>query len=315
MNQDAPEWKLITELATASLKEQKRARRWNILFRGLIFTYLFVLLFMFTVNSPQSKSGLSSIGPHTAVIKINGIIMADEPAGAQAVNSALNDAFKDKNTKAVLLAINSPGGSPVQAGYIYDEIKRLRGKHPQVKVYASISDIGASGAYYIAAAADEIYADKASLVGSIGVISASFGYVGIMQKLGIERRVYTSGKSKAFLDPYSPVNEKNIEHWQTVLKTTHGQFIDQVKAGRGKRLQDDPEIFSGLMWTGEQALEKGLVDGLASPSQVARDIIGESNMVDFTVPLHPLDKVLKQLGVSVEAAVRSVLLQQASLRY
>lgn len=315
MNQDAPEWKLITELATASLKEQKRARRWNILFRGLIFTYLFVLLFMFTVNSPQSKSGLSSIGSHTAVIKINGIIMADEPAGAQAVNSALNDAFKDKNTKAVLLAINSPGGSPVQAGYIYDEIKRLRGKHPQVKVYASISDIGASGAYYIAAAADEIYADKASLVGSIGVISASFGYVGIMQKLGIERRVYTSGKSKAFLDPYSPVNEKNIEHWQTVLKTTHGQFIDQVKSGRGKRLQDDPEIFSGLMWTGEQALEKGLVDGLASPSQVARDIIGESNMVDFTVPLHPLDKVLKQLGVSVEAAVRSVLLQQASLRY
>lgn len=315
MEQQKPEWKLIEQLATASLQEQKKARRWSILFKCLTFTYLFVLLFMFTSNSQNANPQMGAGGPHTAVVQVKGIILADEPAGAAAINTALREAFDDDNTKAVLLDINSPGGSPVQAGYVYDEIKRLRTLKPEIKVYAVISDIGASGAYYIAAAADEIYADKASLVGSIGVISASFGYVDVMQKLGIERRVYTSGESKSFLDPYSPVNDKNIEHWQTVLKSTHKQFISQVKNGRGERLEDDGEIFTGLMWTGEQALEKGLVDGLASPTQVARDIIGEENLVDFTVPLHPLDKVLKQLGVSVQAAVTQVLMQRPSLQY
>lgn len=203
--------------------------------------------------------------------------------------------------KGVILRINSPGGSPVQSGYVYDEIRRLRSLHPDIKLYAVISDLGASGAYYIASAADQIYADKASLVGSIGVTAAGYGFVGTMEKLGVERRTYTSGEHKSFLDPFQPQKADETQFWQGVLDTTHRQFIASVKQGRGDRLKDKdhPELFSGLVWSGEQALPLGLIDGLGSASSVARDVIGEKELVDFTVEESPFDRFSKKLGASV----------------
>jgi len=199
------------------------------------------------------------------------------------------------------MRINSPGGSPVQAGYVYDEIRRLRGEYPDIKLYAVIADLGASGAYYIASAADEIYADKASLVGSIGVTAAGYGFVGSMEKLGVERRTYTAGEHKAFLDPFSPEKPEERAFWQGVLNTTHQQFIAMVKQGRGDRLKDKdhPELFSGLVWSGEQAKVLGLVDGLGSASYVAREIVGEKDLVDFTVQESPFDRFSKRIGASV----------------
>lgn len=199
------------------------------------------------------------------------------------------------------MRINSPGGSPVQSGYVYDEIRRLRGEYPDIKLYAVITDLGASGAYYIASAADQIYADKASLVGSIGVTAAGYGFVGTMEKLGVERRTYTAGEHKAFLDPFQPQKPEETAFWQSVLETTHKQFIASVKQGRGERLKDKehPELFSGLIWSGEQALGLGLVDALGSAGYVARDVVGEKDLVDFTVKESPFDRFSKRLGASV----------------
>ena len=224
-----------------------------------------------------------------------------EAASADKIITALRNAFEDKGTRGVILRINSPGGSPVQSGYIYDEIKRLRQLYPAIPLYAVITDLGASGAYYIASAADHIYADKASLVGSIGVTAASFGFVETLEKLGIERRVYTSGEHKAFLDPFQPQKDSETQFWQSVLGATHQQFIDSVKKGRGERLkwQEHPELFSGLVWSGEQALELGLVDALGSSSMVAREVIGERTLVDFTVEDSPFDRFAKHFGSSV----------------
>ena len=229
------------------------------------------------------------------------MIADKEAASADNIVSSLRAAFKDEKTRGVILRINSPGGSPVQSGYIYDEMRRLRAEHPTIKLYAVISDLGASGAYYIASAADEIYADKASLVGSIGVTAAGFGFVGTMEKLGVERRVYTSGEHKAFLDPFQPPKEEEAQFWRSVLETTHRQFIASVKEGRGDRLKSEehPELFSGLIWSGEQALQLGLVDALGSTSYVAREVIGEKELVDFTVEESPLDRFTKKLGASV----------------
>jgi protease-4 len=253
--------------------------------------------------SPALKldKAASSAEHHTALIEVRGMIMADEEASADNIVSSLRAAFEDKKTKGIVLRINSPGGSPVQSGYIYDEIKRLRGEHPDIKVYAVISDLGASGAYYIASAADQIYADKASLVGSIGVTAATFGFVGVMEKVGVDRRVYTSGEHKAFLDPFQPQKEEETRFWQGVLETTHKQFIDSVKKGRGERLKVDqhPELFSGLIWSGEQALQLGLVDALGSSSYVAREVIGAKDIVDFTREENPFDRFTKKLGASV----------------
>jgi protease-4 len=229
------------------------------------------------------------------------MIADTEAASADNIVGSLRAAFEDEKTKGVILRINSPGGSPVQSGYIYDEIRRLRAQKPDIKVYAVITDLGASGAYYIASAADQIYADKASLVGSIGVTAAGFGFVGTMEKLGVERRTYTSGEHKAFLDPFQPPKPDETAFWQGVLDTTHKQFIASVKAGRGDRLKDKdhPELFSGLVWTGEQAVGLGLVDGLGSASYVARDIIGEKEMVDYTVQESAFDRFSKKMGASV----------------
>ena len=299
---DDKTWALIEKTMLASGREQRRARRWGIFFKLLTFAYLIVMVVLFTpLLSRGKKGGVTESGAHTALIELKGVIADDEKASADNVVTALRKAFDDSNTRGVVLRINSPGGSPVQSGYIYDEIKRLRGLHPDIKLYAVITDLGASGAYYVASAADAIYADKASLVGSIGVTAASFGFVGTMEKLGVERRVYTSGEHKAFLDPFQPQKPEETQFWQQVLDTTHQQFIDSVKKGRGDRLKVEghPELFSGLVWSGEQALCLGLIDGPGSASYVARDVVKEERLVDYTQEDPPFDRFAKRHGASV----------------
>jgi protease-4 len=297
---DARSWKLLEKTLLAGVQEQRRSRRWGIFFKSLTFLYLVAALFIFSPLMDFEK-GASRKTSHTALIDIQGMIADKEAASADNIVTALRAAFDDEKTKGVILRINSPGGSPVQSGYIYDEIRRLRALKPDIKVYAVISDLGASGAYYIASATDQIYADKASLVGSIGVTAAGFGFVGTMEKLGVDRRTYTSGEHKAFLDPFQPPKPDETAFWQGVLDTTHKQFIASVKAGRGDRLKDKehPELFSGLVWTGEQAVALGLVDGLGSSSSVARDVIGEKDIVDYTVQESPFDRFSKKLGASM----------------
>lgn len=297
---DQKSWKLLEKTLLAGIQEQRRSRRWGIFFKLLTFVYLIGALFLFSPGLDFEKSAASSTS-HTALIEIEGMIADKEPASADNIVGSLRAAFEDKNTKGVILRINSPGGSPVQSGYVADEIRRLRAEKPAIKVYAVISDLGASGAYYIASAADQIYADKASLVGSIGVTAAGFGFVGTMEKLGVDRRTYTSGEHKAFLDPFQPQKADETAFWQGVLDTTHKQFIASVKQGRGDRLKDKdhPELFSGLVWTGEQALPLGLIDGLGSASYVAREVIGEKEMVDYTVQESAFDRFSKKLGASV----------------
>ena len=296
---DDKSWKLLEKTLLAGIQEQRRARRWGILFKALTFCYLIMVLFLFSPLMDMERSATSSA--YTALIDVRGVIADKEAASADSLVTSLQAAFDDPKVKGVVLRINSPGGSPVQSGYVYDEIRRLRGLHPDIKVYAVISDLGASGAYYIASAADEIYADKASLVGSIGVTAAGFGFVGAMDKLGIQRRAYTSGEHKAFLDPFEPEKPDETKFWQGVLNVTHEQFIASVKQGRGDRLKDKdhPELFSGLVWTGQQALPLGLIDGLGNASSVARDVIGEKELVDFTVQESAFDRFSKKLGASV----------------
>ncbi|RMF18307.1 MAG: signal peptide peptidase SppA [Gammaproteobacteria bacterium] len=309
--QSEREWKIIEGLLMESYKEQKRARRWGIVFKLLTFAYLFVLLVLFAQG--MSPAGGLVHGPHTAVVDIKGVIAEDEDANADAIVAGLRDAFEAENSVGIVLRINSPGGSPVQAGYVYDEIRRLRALYPEKKVYAVISDLGASGGYYIAAAADEIYADKASLVGSIGVTAAGFGFHEAIRKLGIERRNFTSGEHKLFLDPFSPLKEEEVTFWREVLQTTHKQFIEQVRKGRGERLNETPELFSGLIWTGEQALKLGLVDGLGSAGYVAREVIGEEQIVNYTPRPDPFQELVSKLGASLgEGAIRA--LGQATLQ-
>lgn len=295
---------VLEKLVGSLTAEQRKSRRWGIFFKVLTFLYLFALLFMF--RGPLTGGfSTSSVESHTAVVEVTGTIASDTHASADHLVGALRRAFEAENSKAVVLRINSPGGSPVQAGYVYDEIVRLREEYPDKKVYAVISDIGASGAYYIAAAADEIYANRASLVGSIGVVSGGFGFTNLMEKVGVERRLYTAGENKAFLDPFSPEEPGEVEFWQDVLKNTHEQFIEYVRKGRGDRLVSDEKLFSGLVWTGEQALELGLVDGLGSTSWVARELVGEEELVDYTVQPSPLKQFTDTLGLSLVSALRT----------
>ncbi|KAA0875464.1 signal peptide peptidase SppA [Nitrincola tapanii] len=294
------EWRLIEKIVSSLHVEQRRARRWGIFFKLLTFSYLFGLLGMYFIGgglSPSKKES-NERSPHVAVVEVRGVIADTADASADNVIRSLRRAFAAEQSRAVILRINSPGGSPVQAGYINDEIKRLRALHPEKPIYAVITDIGASGGYYIAVAADEIYADKASLVGSIGVTASSFGFVNLIEKLGVERRIMTSGENKAFLDPFSPLREEEKLFWQTVLDTTHQQFIRVVREGRGERLQDDEDLFSGLVWSGEQALELGLVDGLASSSQLAREKHDLEALLDYTFVPSPFDRFFDRLGVT-----------------
>lgn len=310
-NSEAQALKSLEAVVDRSLEEQKKARRWSNFFKILTFAYITFFLLMMVFKMFQGESTFGGNSSHVGVVDIKGVIAADELANANDVAGALRRAFENENCKAILLAINSPGGSPVQSGQVYDEIKRLRGLHPEKKVYAAISELGASGAYYIAAAADEIYADKASLVGSIGVVGSSFGFVEAMEKLGVERRQYTAGEHKGFLDPFLPKNAKETEFWQGVLKITHDQFVSVVREGRGDRLKETPDLFSGLIWSGEQALEMGLVDGLGSGGFVSREIIGEEELVDYTIKPDPLQQALSRFGVSVGRGIARASLAQS----
>lgn len=297
---------LIARLAFASLNEQRRTRRWNIFFKAIFLAYLLIVLLIILVPEERGGAALTT-GKHTALIDIRGVIADNTEASADNIISGLRTAFDDKNTVGVILRINSPGGSPVQAGYVNDEIKRLRKQHPSIRVYAVITDLCASGGYYIASAADDIYADKASIVGSIGVIMNGFGFVDTMKKLGVERRLFTAGAHKGFLDPFSPLKPDEVKYIKTMLENIHQQFITVVKEGRGKRLKDDPALFSGLVWTGEQGKALGLVDGLGSASYVAREIIGAKNIVDYTVKPDFFSRFTKRLGMAMGEALGTQL--------
>ena len=289
---------MINRLAFASLNEQRRSRRWNILFKSLTFAYLFFIAAILLLPGAGDQKGMHT-GKHTALVEVEGVIAADERASADNIITGLRNAFEDNDTAGVILRINSPGGSPVQAGYVNDEIKRLRAKYPNTKLYAVVTDICASGGYYIAAAADEIYADKASMVGSIGVIMNGFGFVEGMKKLGIDRRLYTAGESKAFLDPFTPEKKKDVAHIQTMLENIHNQFINVVKEGRGNKIKQDPSIFSGLIWTGEESVKLGLIDGLGSSSYVAREIIKAEHIENFTPRERLFERFASRLGTSM----------------
>ena len=303
---DQWERKVIQDLAFAAIKEQRASRRWGYVFKGLVLLYL-VAVFLLTVN-PFSKSSTAT-GPHTALVEISGMIALGMEANADVVVSGLRKAFDNKDAKGLIIRLNTPGGSPVQSGVINDEILRLRATRPDFPVYAVVQDICASGGYYIAVAANEIYADKASIVGSIGVRMDSFGFTEAIDKLGIERRAITSGQNKAFLDPFKPLKQEDVAHANTMLDNIHQQFIDVVKAGRGDRIagQDEDMLFSGLFWTGEQSVDLGLIDGLASSSQVAREIVGAENIVDYTLRPSYLDRFAGRIGSSIG----NVLLQHA----
>lgn len=304
---------ILNRLAFASLNEQRRSRRWGIFFKILTFIYIGAVLFYIPTDWRETTI---TGGAHTALIEVEGVIASDSEASADLIVTGLRAAFKDKNTKGIILRINSPGGSPVQAGYIYDEIKRLRKEHENTKVYAVIADICASGGYYIAAAADEIYADKASLVGSIGVLMNGFGFVGTMDKLGVERRLITAGEHKGMMDPFSPLKKADQQHMQNMIDGVHKQFIEVVKKGRGDRLKDNPDLFSGLVWNGDKSVELGLVDALGSSSYVAREIIGAEKIVDYTPRANFIDRFANQLGTSVaKTMIQTLGLQNAGLRY
>jgi protease-4 len=292
-----PNWErqTIEKLALSALQEQKRARNWSIFFKTLTFLYLFALLF-FALEwiGPSSNS----LGSHTALIDIDGVIGAGESVNADSTVSSLRAAYEDKHTKGIILRINSPGGSPVQAGIINDEIHRLRKLNPKIPVYAVIEDICASGGYYIAVAADKIYVDKASIVGSIGVLMDGFGFTGTMQKLGVERRLMTAGANKGFMDPFSPINPAHTAHAQAMLNEIHQQFIAVVREGRGKRLKETSEMFSGLFWSGEKAIGMGLADAFGNSDYVAREVIKEENVVDFTAHEGSADRFAKRFGAA-----------------
>lgn len=305
---DNDKWQqdVVNRLAFAALNEQRRSRRWNIFFKTLFMAYLFLIFFAIYFPERDGKAGLS-VGKHTALVEVNGVIADSTDANADDIVSGLRSAFKDKNTVGIILRINSPGGSPVQAGYVYDEIKRLRKKYPDIKLYAVVSDMAASGGYYIAAAADEIYADKASIVGSIGVLMNGFGFVDALDKLGIERRLYTAGKHKGMLDPFSKEDPEEVAHINGMLNNIHQQFITAVKEGRGDRLKEDENTFSGMFWTGEEGVQLGLVDGLGSSSYVAREIIKQKKIVDYTVQPDYLELFADRFGAASAKGMAELL--------
>ncbi|ADE13693.1 signal peptide peptidase SppA, 36K type [Nitrosococcus halophilus Nc 4] len=290
------EREVLERLAFSALKEQRRARRWNIFFKILFAGYLLVFLLLYLPNG-LSAPGITT--PHTALVEVDGLISADSFASAENIKKGLQTAFESEHSRGVILHINSPGGSPVQTGRINDEIHRLRQEHPNIPLYAVISDVCASGGYYIAVAADQIYADKASIVGSIGALINGFGFVDAMEKLGVERRLFAAGDYKGFLDPFSPIKESEAQHIQKMLENIHKQFIQIVKDGRGERLKEDPSLFSGLVWTGEQALTLGLIDGLGSSDYVAREIVGAEKIVNYTPKPGFLERFSAQIGATL----------------
>ena len=303
------ERKAIERLAGAALQEQRRARRWGIFFKLLTFAYVTVILFM---AMDWGGRGEATSGKHTALVELSGVIAPGADASSERVNAALLAAFKDENTQGVVVRINSPGGSPVQANSIYDEMRRLRKKHPNVPLYAVVEDVCASGGYYVAVGADKIYVAKSSILGSIGVRMDSFGVTGLMDKIGVERRLITAGQNKGFLDPFLPVDEAQKRHAQALLEDVHRQFIGVVREGRGARLKETPDIFSGLVWTGQQSLELGLADAYGSLDYVAREVVKAENIVDFTQKENLAEKFARRFGAGAASAVME-LAQRAAL--
>lgn len=308
MSQDQEERKqqqwersVLEDLATDALKERRRTRRWGIFFKLLTFTYLGVLLYLLLPD----KLDLDAMEPkekHTALVELDGVIAAKDGVSADSVVTGLRAAFKDEATKAVVLRINSPGGSPVQSSYIQKEIQRLRAEYTDTPLYAVVSDICASGGYYVASAADAIYVNESSIVGSIGVLMNGFGFTDAMDKLGVERRLLTAGEHKGILDPFSPLSEFQKTHAQSMLDELHTTFISVVREGRGDKLKGGDELFSGLFWSGNRAVELGLADGIGSTGYVAREVIGAEDIVDFTPAEDPLQKLADRLGIAAANA-------------
>lgn len=293
--------KIVHKLAFAAINEQRRARRWRIFFLFLFFAYLTpILIVVYDMGGKGYSTGDENGDKgHTAVVKLSGVIASGEEAGAENVVAGLEAAFKHENTKAVVLEINSPGGSPVQSSYIYNEINRLRDKFKAIPVYTVVSDIAASGGYFVAAATDRIYVNRSSLVGSIGVRMDNFGFVELMNKIGVERRLLTAGENKGLLDPFLPEDSGQKAHIQAMLNEVHQHFIDAVKSGRGERLVEHDDLFSGLIWTGEKAIQLGLADDYGTSKSVARDIVKAEKLVDFTPRGALLDRLAERLGASM----------------
>jgi protease IV len=306
------EREVIEKLALAAITEQTRARRWGVFFKSLVFCYLTIVLGVTLYPVLKKDMGIDS-KEHTAVIDVTGPIAEDKDANAASIIESLRNAVKDKQTKGIILHSNSPGGSPVQSAYVYEEIRAIKKQHPDLPIYAVVSDICASGCYYIASATDKIFVNPSSLIGSIGVLMDGFGFVDIMQKLGVERRLLTAGAHKAMLDPFSPPKTDETKYMQGLLDQVHQQFISAVKAGRGDRLIESPDMFSGLVWTGEAGVKIGIADAFGTEDYVAKDIIGAENRVDFTKQSRFLDKIAGKLGASFGHAL-GALLQNPNLR-
>lgn len=298
------EKEILEKLVMAAVIEQRRTRRWGIFFKMLMFGYLIVIGIM--MLDLQLDQGIGSDKEHTAVVDIIGPIGTTESANADSIIEGLRTALKDKKTRGVVLNINSPGGSPVQSAYVFAEIRRLKEQYPEIPIHAVVSDICASGGYYIAAATDNIYVNQSSMIGSIGVIMNGFGFVEVMEKLGIERRLLIAGEHKALMDPFSATKQAETRHIQSLLDEVHQQFIAAIRLGRGKRLTDNKDIFSGLIWTGKQGIELGLADDYGSVDSVAREIIGAKNTLNFTPKEKLLDKFSKQLSLSFSQALNAV---------
>jgi protease-4 len=295
----------IERLAGAALLEPGRPRRWGIFFKLLTFAYITVIILM----AVDWKDFGETTGKHTALVEVSGLIAPGTDASAERVTAALQAAFKDENTQGVVVRINSPGGSPVQAQDIYDEMRRLRKKHPAVPLYAVVEDVCASGGYYVAVGADRIYVGRSSIVGSIGVRMDSFGVTGLMQKLGIERRLLTAGDNKGFLDPFLPVDEAQKRHAQALLEDVHRQFIGVVREGRGKRLKETADMFSGLIWTGQRSVELGLADAFGSLDYVAREVVKAEKVVDYTQKENLAEKFARRLGAGAASVVLEFVLR------
>lgn len=297
------EWNrdVINRLAFAAVDEQRRTRRWNIFFKVLLALYLLALLILYL---PTDWDELGKVAEkHTALVELKGVISDSSEASADNVIKGLRKAFEDEKTAGVILRANSPGGSPVQSGYIYKEIKRLRELHPDTPLYAVVTDMCASGCYYVVSAADDIYVDEASIVGSIGVRMDSFGFVDTMEKLGVERRLYTAGKSKGFLDPFTPSKPADVKHVKLLLSSIHEQFIDSVQQGRGERLKENESLFTGLVWTGEESVPMGLADEFGSSSHVAREVIEAEDVIDFTEKPDFFERLSDRIGVAMAKAM------------
>jgi protease IV len=300
---------VLERLAFATLNEQRARRRWNIFFRFLTLAIIAAGVWIAFGLSGQEAS---TVGPHTALIEIDSTIESGTLGSADSVIPALNSAFSDNNSVGVVLRINSPGGSPVQAGMINDEIARLRQEYPRKPLYVVVDEICASGGYYIAAAADKIFVNKASIVGSIGVLMEGFGFTGMMDKLGVERRLMTAGENKGFMDPFSPQSQKHKNYAQEMLNEVHQQFIEVVRQGRGKRLKETPETFSGLFWSGSKAVEMGLADDFGTVDSVARDELKAEDIVDYTQHEGLSERLLKKFGGAVGSAAMGSLRSSAA---